>query len=278
MHTVPEENRRAFLVGVELKPVRTAHGLHGSHLSDWSVLDSLAELARLADTAGLRVVGSTWQKLDRPDPGTYVGSGKVREVREAAAAENAGYVLFDDELSPGQQKKLEKEIGPGVRLLDRTRLILDIFSLHAHSREGKLQVELAQHEYLLPRLTGLRADLAQQTGGAGAGPVGVRGPGETQLEMDRRQVRRRIGKLHEELEEVRSHRRQGRAEARPGGHAPRGARGLHQRGQELDLERPHGRRGAGAGQALRHPRPDHPAPPPAERPGGAPRRHGRLHP
>jgi GTP-binding protein HflX len=211
MHTVPEDNRRAFLVGVERKPVRTAHGLHGSHLSDWSIRDSLAELARLADTAGLRVAGSTWQKLDRPDPGTYVGKGKVQEVREAAAAENAGYVLFDDELSPGQQKKLEKELGAGVRLLDRTRLILDIFALHAHSREGKLQVELAQHEYLLPRLTGLRADLAQQTGGAGAGPVGVRGPGETQLEMDRRQVRRRIQKLHEELEEVRSHRQQGRA-------------------------------------------------------------------
>jgi GTP-binding protein HflX len=211
MHTVPDENRRAFIVGVERKPVRAAHGLHGSHLTDWSIQDSLAELARLADTAGLRVVGSTWQKLDRPDPGTYVGSGKVREVHEAAAAENAGYVLFDDELSPGQQRKLEKELGAGVRLLDRTRLILDIFSLHAHSREGKLQVELAQNAYLLPRLTGLRADLAQQTGGAGAGPVGVRGPGETQLELDRRQVRRRIQKLHKELEEVRSQRQQGRA-------------------------------------------------------------------
>jgi GTP-binding protein HflX len=211
VHVVPEENRRAFLVGVERKPVRTTHGLHGSHLSLWSVRDSLVELGRLADTAGLQVAGATWQKLDRPDPGTYVGSGKVREVREAAAAVDAGYVLLDDELSPGQQRKLEKELGPGVRLLDRTRLILDIFSLHAHTREGKLQVELAQNEYLLPRLTGLRADLAQQTGGAGAGPVGVRGPGETQLEMDRRQVRRRILKLHEELEEVRSHRRQGRA-------------------------------------------------------------------
>jgi len=211
MHTVPEENRRAFLVGVEVKPVRAAHGLHGSHLSRWSIHDSLAELGRLADTAGLRVVGATWQKLDRPDPATYVGSGKVREIREAAAAENAGYVLFDDELSPGQERKLEKGLGPGVRILDRTRLILDIFSLHAHTREGKLQVELAQHEYLLPRLTGLRADLAQQTGGAGAGPVGVRGPGETQLELDRRQVRRRILKLHQELEEVRSQRRQGRA-------------------------------------------------------------------
>ncbi len=209
MHTVPEENRRAFLVGVERKPVRAAHGLHGSHLTDWSVQDSLTELARLADTAGLRVVGSTWQKLDRPDPGTYVGSGKVREVHDAAAAENAGYVLFDDELSPGQQKKLEKGLG-AVRLIDRTRLILDIFALHAHTREGKLQVELAQNEYLLPRLTGLRTDLAQQTGGAGAGPVGVRGPGETQLELDRRQVRRRIQKLHKELEEVRSQRRQGR--------------------------------------------------------------------
>jgi GTPase len=209
MHTVPEENRRAFLVGVERKPVRAAHGLHGSHLTDWSVHDSLAELGRLADTAGLQVAGATWQKLDRPDPGTYVGAGKVREVREAAAAENAGTVLFDDELSPGQQRKLEKELG-AVRLIDRTRLILDIFSLHAHSREGKLQVELAQNEYLLPRLAGLRANLAQQTGGAGAGPVGVRGPGETQLELDRRQVRRRILKLHKELEEVRRQRRQGR--------------------------------------------------------------------
>ena len=211
MHTVPEENRRAFLVGVEVKPVRAAHGLRGSHLTGWSIHDSLAELGRLADTAGLLVVGATWQKLDRPDPATYVGSGKVREIREAAAAENAGYVLFDDELTPGQERKLEKALGSGVRILDRTRLILDIFSLHAHTREGKLQVELAQHEYLLPRLTGLRANLAQQTGGAGAGPVGVRGPGETQLELDRRQVRRRILKLHQELEEVRSQRRQGRA-------------------------------------------------------------------
>src|SRR5512136_376260 len=107
MHTLHEENRRAFLVGVERKPVRAAHGLHGSHLTDWSIQDSLAELARLADTAGLRVVGSTWQKLDRLDPGTYVGSGKVREIRDAAAAADAGHVLFDDELSPGQQKKLE---------------------------------------------------------------------------------------------------------------------------------------------------------------------------
>lgn len=211
MHAVAEENRRAFLVGVEPKPARAAHGLHGSRRAAWSVQDSLAELARLADTAGLRVVGATWQKLDRPDPGTYVGSGKVREVREAAAAEDAGYVLVDDELSPGQQRKLEKALGPGVRLLDRTRLILDIFALHAHTREGKLQVELAQAEYLLPRLTGLRSDLAQQTGGTGAGPVGVRGPGETQLELDRRQVRRRMLKLHDELERVRSQRQRGRA-------------------------------------------------------------------
>ena len=197
MHTVPEENRRAFLVGVERKPVRTAHGLHGSHLTDWSVQDSLAELARLADTAGLRVVGSTWQKLDRPDAGTYVGSGKVREVRDAAAATNAGYVLFDDELAPGQQKKLEKELGAGVRLLDRTRLILDIFALHAHSREGKLQVELAQAEYLMPRLRRMWTHLEHQTGG-----IGVRGgPGEKQIEVDRRQVKRRIKALRDEIAE-----------------------------------------------------------------------------
>ncbi len=193
---------RAILVGVEKK---------GAH-SPWTVHDSLEELGQLASTAGLTVAGVSYQKLLHPDPSTYVGSGKVEELRQIAAAENAGYLVFDEELSPGQQRKLEKSLGDGVRIIDRTRLILDIFSRHAHSKEGKLQVELAEYQYLLPRLTGLRMDLEQQVGGSGAGPVGLRGPGETQLELDRRQVRRRIQKLKGDLEEVRTHREMHRAQ------------------------------------------------------------------
>ena len=191
------DDRTAVLVGVELK----------GHASGWGVQDSLAELGRLAYTAGLRVTGSTYQKLTHPDASTWIGKGKVQELKELVVSENARYVLFDEELSPGQLKKLDAALGgSGARVIDRTRLILDIFSQHAHSREGKLQVELAQYEYLLPRLAGMRTDLSQQVGGAGAGPVGLRGPGETQLELDRRQVRRRIGTVKKELEEVRSQR------------------------------------------------------------------------
>ena len=192
---------RAILVGVELK------GKSGS----WTLQDSLDELARLAETAGLEVAGSTYQKLAHPDPGTWIGSGKVREIGEILAATGAGYVLFDDELAPGQQRNLQKALGEGVRVIDRTRLILDIFGQHARSREGKLQVELAQYQYLLPRLAGMRSGLAQQTGASGAGPVGLRGPGETQLELDRRQARRRIAALRSELEKVRLQRGQHRA-------------------------------------------------------------------
>lgn len=176
----------------------------------WTIRDSLDELARLAATAGLSVRGRTWQKLVHPDPATWVGSGKVREIKELAAAEDARFVLFDDELSPGQQRNLEKELGNEVSVIDRTRLILDIFSQHARSREGKLQVELAQYQYLLPRLAGMRPGLSQQVGGSGAGPVGLRGPGETQLELDRRQARRRIEVLRRGLEEVRVQRSQHR--------------------------------------------------------------------
>jgi GTPase len=190
------EPQRAVLVGVEIKGAA----------STWTIEDSLAELGRLAETASLTVVGATYQKLAHPDPGTWVGSGKVREIVELVAAEDARYVLFDDELSPGQHKKLEAAMPEGVRIIDRTRLILDIFSQHAHTREGKLQVELAQYQYLLPRLAGMRAGLSQQVGGAGAGPVGLRGPGETQLELDRRQARRRISTLRHGLEEMRRQR------------------------------------------------------------------------
>ena len=127
------------------------------------------------------------------------------------SASDAAFVLFDDELSPGQHRKLQAALGDGVRIIDRTRLILDIFSQHAQTREGKLQVELAQYQYLLPRLAGMRAGLSQQTGGAGAGPVGLRGPGETQLELDRRQARRRIAVLRKGLEDVRLQRGRHRA-------------------------------------------------------------------
>jgi len=196
----PGQGDRAVLVGIELKGKASA----------WTLQDSLDELGQLALTAGLEVAGTTWQKLSHPDPSTWIGSGKVQELKELLATAEASYALFDDELSPGQTKKLAMALGDGVRIIDRTRLILDIFSQHAHSREGQLQVELAQYQYLLPRLTGLRADLAQQVGGTGAGPVGLRGPGETQLELDRRQARRRITVLRRELEEVRTQRRQHR--------------------------------------------------------------------
>ncbi|HTZ52849.1 MAG TPA: GTPase HflX [Spirochaetia bacterium] len=197
----PGARARAVLVGVELK----------GKAGNWTLQDSLDELARLAETAGLQVAESTYQKLAHPDPRTWIGSGKVREIGEILAATGAGYVLFDDELAPGQQRNLEKALGAEVRVIDRTRLILDIFSQHARSREGKLQVELAQYQYLLPRLAGLRTGLAQQTGGTGAGAVGLRGPGETQLELDRRQARRRIASLRKELEGVRLQRGQHRA-------------------------------------------------------------------
>lgn len=196
----PGAGDRAILVGVELK----------GKPSTWTLQDSLEELRQLALTAGLEVVGVTWQKLARPDSATWIGSGKAQELKELMAAQDATYVLFDDELSPGQTRKLEKILGDGVRIIDRPRLILDIFSQHASSREGKLQVELAQYQYLLPRLTGMHAGFSQQVGGAGAGPVGLRGPGETQLELDRRQARRRIAVLRRDLEELRTQRRQHR--------------------------------------------------------------------
>jgi GTPase len=191
---------RAVLVGVERKQAG----------GSWTIQDSLEELARLADTAGLEVAATVSQKLAHPDASTFVGKGKVEELKELLVTREADYLVFDDELSPGQQRKLEKALGEGIRILDRTRLILDIFGLHARSREGKLQVELAQYQYLLPRLTGLRTGLEQQVGGSGAGPVGLRGPGETQLELDRRQVRRRIRGLTREIEEIRTQRDQHR--------------------------------------------------------------------
>jgi GTP-binding protein HflX len=196
---------RAFLVGIE---VRGDHALMG-------VEDSLTELALLADTAGLTVIGETYQKIAKPDPNTFIGSGKATELKDFAEETLADVVIFDEELSPRHQRELEKVLGENVKVIDRTALILDIFAQHARTREGALQVELAQYEYRLPRLTRQWTHLARQAGGAagrgGTGGVGLRGPGETQLEADRREITERIVHLKKELEKVRAHRQRYRA-------------------------------------------------------------------
>ena len=202
--TPPRE--RCFLVGAEIFQQR--------HLL--SLEDSINELGLLADTAGLEVVGELTQKLDHPHVETYIGPGKVEELRALVEETLAQVVIFDDELSPRHQRELEKALGEKVRVLDRTALILDIFAQHAHTSEGMLQVELAQYEYYLPRLTRQWTHLARQAGGGGrtgsAGGVGLRGPGETQLEVDRRAIRTRIAHLKRELEKVRAHRMRYRAQ------------------------------------------------------------------
>ncbi len=192
---------RAVLVGVD----------RGS--GEWPLEDSLAELHLLADTAGLDPVATAQQRLDKANPRTFVGSGKAEEIASLATEEAASIVIFDDDLSPRQQANLESMI-PGVRIMDRTTLILDIFAMHAVSREGKLQVELAQLEYLLPRLRGLWGHLERERLGGGRGARF--GAGESQLETDRRLARRRIADLKRDLANVASARetqRKSRAES-----------------------------------------------------------------
>jgi len=176
-----------------------------------SIEDSLQELELLSKTAGLEVVGIESQTLSRPNPATFIGSGKVIEVKMLADSLKADVIIFDTELSPRNFRELEESFGNNIRVIDRTTLILDIFGQHAHTREGKLQVELAQYEYLLPRLTRAWSHLARQAGGGGgragsSGGVGLRGPGETQLEVDRRRIKAKISRLKEDLEKVRRHR------------------------------------------------------------------------
>ena len=203
--TPPRE--RVFLVGVEI--------FGEDHLL--TLDDSLAELSLLSDTDGLEVVGEMTQKLNHPNPETYIGSGKVEELKALAEETLAQVIIFDNELSPRHQRELEKYIGTSIRVIDRTALILDIFAQHAHTSEGQIQVRLAQLEYYLPRLTGQWTHLARQAGGGGGrsgsvGGVGLRGPGETQLEVDRRAIRREISHIKDELEKVRSHRLRYRAQ------------------------------------------------------------------
>jgi GTP-binding protein HflX len=197
---------RVFLVGVDIYGQEDLLNLE----------DSLSELALLADTAGLAVVGQATQKLDHPNPQTFIGPGKLEEVKALVEELQADIVLFDDELSPRHLRNLELDLGDNVQVLDRTALILDIFAQHASTSEGSLQVELAQYEYRLPRLTRAWTHLARQAGGGAGrsgsvGGVGLRGPGETQLEVDRRDIRRRIDHLKVELEKVRTHRQQYRS-------------------------------------------------------------------
>ena len=159
------------------------------------------ELAALVETAGGECVASLLQQRAAPDPRTFIGEGKVAELKELIANADCQLAVFDNELTPSQMRVLSEELG--VRVLDRSGLILDIFAQRARTREGQLQVELAQYEYLLPRLTGMWTHLVRQTASGGASPIGTRGPGETQLETDRRHIRRKIQKLREELEQVR---------------------------------------------------------------------------
>ena len=163
--------------------------------------ETMAELEALVETAGGEAAALVLQNRASPDPRTFIGEGKVEEIKALVKTEEATSVIFDNDLSPSQLRVLTEELG--VQVLDRSALILDIFAQRAHTREGRLQVELAQYQYLLPRLTGMWTHLERQAGTSGKGPIGSKGPGETQLETDRRHIHRKIDKLKEELEEVR---------------------------------------------------------------------------
>lgn len=162
---------------------------------------SMSELAALVETAGGEAVAYLIQSRPTPDPRSFIGDGKVQEMKAIIEANGCDLAVFDNELSPSQMRVLTEDLG--VKVLDRSGLILDIFAQRARTREGQLQVELAQYKYLLPRLTGMWTHLVRQTASGGSSPIGTRGPGETQLETDRRHIRRKIQKLQEELDEVR---------------------------------------------------------------------------
>ena len=222
----PSERReRAFLVGVEFRtsrragkapapaitPAAQAARDHATSIGssrrtdtpDFSSEESLDELRSLATSAGAEIAGEFMQRRDRPDPATLIGKGKLEEIAGAAASVSADVILFDHDLSPSQQRNIEREVH--TRVIDRTQLILDIFARHARTREGQLQVELAQLEYMLPRLAGRGVEMSQLGGG-----IGTRGPGETQLETDRRKIYRRIRHVKQQIENVRRIRAQQR--------------------------------------------------------------------
>jgi GTP-binding protein HflX len=231
-----EQQERAFLVGVEFRnkgragktaasamtPGAQAARDHATSVTaassslpssssasppkdspDFSSEDSLDELRTLATSAGAHIVGEFTQRKDRPDPATLIGKGKLEEIAGAAASVSADVILFDHDLSPSQQRNIERVLN--TRVIDRTQLILDIFARHARTREGQLQVELAQLEYMLPRLAGRGIEMSQLGGG-----IGTRGPGETQLETDRRKIYRRVRHVKQQIENVRRIRAQQR--------------------------------------------------------------------
>jgi GTP-binding protein HflX len=225
----PSERERAFLVGLDIRTRRGSKGTvtaqaavareaaalqaapSGSpprsngkpSIPEFDADESLAELRALAESAGAQIVGAILQRRDRPDPATLIGAGKLEEIAGAAASVNAGVLLFDHDLSPSQQRNIEKIVQR--RVIDRTQLILDIFARHARTREGQLQVELAQLHYMLPRLAGHGVEMSQLGGG-----IGTRGPGETKLETDRRKIARRVRNVEGQIENVRRIRAQQR--------------------------------------------------------------------
>lgn len=181
-----KETERAILVGLE-------------QAGKWNITDSLDELGQLAETAGAEVVAKIWQKKDRPDAALFIGKGKVQEISLLRQEHQANVIIFDDELSPSQQRNLEQTLG--VKIIDRTSLILDIFAQRAKSHEGKLQVELAQLRYNLPRIGGQGLILSRLGGG-----IGTRGPGETKLEVDKRRIRARISDIDDQIDNIKKHR------------------------------------------------------------------------
>jgi GTPase len=225
------QTERAFLVGLEVRSNRGKRSVpvHAAAARDAAAIgaesstparkdapvksrpmipefdadESLAELRALAESAGAKVAGQMLQRRDRPDPATLIGAGKLEEIAGAAASVNADVLLFDHDLSPSQQRNIERIVGR--RVIDRTQLILDIFARHARTREGQLQVELAQLKYMMPRLAGHGVEMSQLGGG-----IGTRGPGETQLETDRRKIARRVRHLEQQLDNVRRVRAQQR--------------------------------------------------------------------
>ena len=192
METTDQKKERAVLAGLSADSMEPA---------ERSTDISMEELAALVETAGGETVAMLLQNRPTPEPRSFLGDGKVHEMKELIAANDCELAVFDNELSPSQMRVLSEELG--VRVLDRSGLILDIFAQRARTREGQLQVELAQYKYILPRLTGMWTHLVRQTASGGSSPIGTRGPGETQLETDRRHIRRKIQKLEEELAAVR---------------------------------------------------------------------------
>ncbi len=218
------QQERAFLVGIDVRSRRAKSGVTGQAqaaresassaaaakgnghkplIPEFDADESLAELHTLAGSAGAKVVGQILQRRDRPDPATLIGAGKLEEIAGAAASVDADVILFDHDLSPSQQRNIEKIVQR--RVIDRTQLILDIFARHARTREGQLQVELAQLHYLLPRLAGHGIEMSQLGGG-----IGTRGPGETKLETDKRKISRRVRHVEQQIENVRRIRAQQR--------------------------------------------------------------------